>query len=45
VLEELQRQAGAEEDPDWSLHHVNGTVIRALVVGPLARGAGEVPVR
>ncbi len=29
VLEELQRQADAEGNLDWSLHHVDGTVIRA----------------
>jgi transposase len=29
VLAELQRQSAAEGGVDWSLHHVDGTVIRA----------------
>lgn len=29
VLAELQRQGDAAEEVDWSLHHVDGTVIRA----------------
>jgi transposase len=29
VLAELQRQADAERDLDWNLHHIDGTSVRA----------------
>ena len=29
ILAELQRQGDAEGEVDWSLHHVDGTIIRA----------------
>jgi len=50
VWEELQRQGDAEGDVEWSLHHVDGTVIRAHqhAAGARKRGgehaAAAVPV-
>ena len=41
VLAELQRAGDAAEEVDWSLHHVDGTVIRAHqhAAGAQKRGA------
>lgn len=39
VLEELQRQADSEGELDWTLHHVDGSVLRAHQHAAGAKGA------
>ena len=42
ILAELQRQGDAEGEVDWSLHHVDGTIIRAHQQAAGAQKGGSV---